>query len=214
LTVTVTGALLVARTYIAIIGDAVASRELPARERRRLQGQLRSVLAAANRRWRRALAARFAVTLGDQFEGLLAGPERLWEVVHWLRAELTEGEWLVACGRGGIRTALARTAPEVDGPCFHLARAALEEAKHKRLVLAFGGFDPVVTALGHYYSALYWSWTSRQREVATQLRAVPRGRLAERLRVTPSAVSHVASRMAWRLVRAGDAVFGDRLARS
>ena len=201
-----------AQTYIAIIGDAVASRQLPARRRERLQRQLRAVLGEANRRWRRALAARFAVTLGDQFEGLLAGPERLWDVLHWLQAELTGVEWVLACGRGRIRTPLARTAAEVDGPCFHLARAALEEGKRKRLVLAFGGFDPVVIAMGHYYSALYWSWTARQREVATQLRVMDRGRLSDRLRVTPSAVSHVASRIAWRLVAVGDAAFGGRLA--
>jgi hypothetical protein len=204
----------VAQTYIAIIGDAVASRQLPARRRQWLQRQLRAVLVEANRRWRRGVAARFAVTLGDQFEGLLTGPERLWEVLHWLRSELTGAEWVLACGRGRIRTALARTAPEVDGPCFHLARAALEEGKRQRLVLAFGGFDPVVTALGHYYSALYWSWTARQREVATQLRVVDGDRPWDRLRVTPSAISHVASRMAWRLVQVGDAAFGDRLAKS
>jgi len=203
----------VAQTYIAIIGDAVASRQLAPRRRQRLQQDLRAVLAEANRRWRRALAARFAVALGDQFEGLLAGPERLWEVLHWLRAELRGVEWVLACGRGRIRTPLAPTAPEVDGPCFHLARAALEEGKRKRLVLAFGGFDPVVTALGHYYSALYWSWTARQREVATQLRVTDRSLLSDRLRVTPSAVSHVTSRIAWRLVEVGDSAFGDRLAK-
>lgn len=201
-------------TYIAIIGDAVASRRLPLLRRRRLQRDLRAVLLEANRRWRRELAARFAVTLGDQFEGLLAGPERLWELVHWLRAELTGADWVLACGRGRISTLLARTAPEVDGPCFHLAREALEAGKRQRLVLAFGGFDPVVSALGHYYSALYWSWTARQREVATQLRVGDRGRLSARLRVTPSAVSHVAGRIGWRLVAEGDAAFRERLARA
>ena len=201
-------------TYIAILGDAVASRQLAPGRRRRLQHDLRAVLAEANRRWRRALAARFAVTLGDQFQGLLAGPARLWELLHWLRAELRGAEWVLACGRGPIRTPLAPTAPEVDGPCFHRAREALEEGKRKRLVLAFGGFDPVVTAMGHYYSALYWSWTARQREVATQLRASDRGALAIRLKVTPSAVSHVASRIGWRLVEVGDAAFRARLERS
>lgn len=200
-------------SYIAIIGDAVASRRLPTLRRQRLQRELRAVLAEANRRWRRVVAARFAVALGDQFEGLLQGPEQLWEVLQWLRAELRGVEWVLACGRGRIMTPLAATAPEVDGPCFHLARAALEEGKRKRLLVAFGGFDPMVTALGHYYSALYWSWTARQREVATQLRVTGRGRLSDQLRVTPSAVSHVTSRIAWRLVEVGDAAFGDRLAK-
>ncbi len=201
------------RTYIAIIGDAVASRRLAAPRRARLQRDLKAVLEAANRRWRRALAARFAVTLGDQFEGLLAGAEHVWELLHWLRAELRGAEWVLACGRGPVHTALARTAAEVDGPCFHLARAALEEGKRRRLVLAFGGFDPVVTAMAHYYSALYWSWTGRQREVATLLRLEERDALARRLKVTPSAVSHVAGRIGWKLVAAADAAFRQRLER-
>ena len=202
-----------ARSYIAIIGDAVASRRLAPVQRRRLQQELTAVLGAANRRWRGALAARFAVTLGDQFEGLLEGPERLWEVLHWLRAELRGVEWVLACGRGRIHTPLAATAAEMDGPCFHLAREALEKGKRRRLVLAFAGFDAQVAAMAHYYSALYWSWTARQREVATQLRVMDRSRLTGKLRVTPSAVSHLAGRIAWRLVEAGDAAFRARLER-
>lgn len=199
-------------TFVAIIGDAVASRRLAPGRRAALQRELRSALAGANRRWRGALAARFAVTLGDQFQGLLAGPGAVWDVVHWLRAELAGSEWIIACGRGAVSTPLAASAPEVDGPCFHRAREALDEAKRSGSVLAFGGFDPVVTALGQYYSALYRGWTRRQREVATQLRVLDRRRLAARLRVTPSALSHVASRIGWRLVAAGDTAFRARLA--
>jgi SatD family (SatD) len=199
-------------SYVAIIGDAVASRRLAPRRRAALQRELRAALAGANRRFRGVLAARFAVTLGDQFQGLLAGTGAVWEVVHWLRAELAGSEWIIACGRGAVSTPLAASAPEVDGPCFHRARAALDEAKRSGAVLAFGGFDPVVTALGRYYAALYRGWTARQRELATQLRLGDRRRLAARMRVTPSAVSHVASRIGWRLVEAGDAALRARLA--
>lgn len=202
------------RNYVAIIGDAVASRRLPARGRGRLQGELQRALAEVNRRWRGAVAARFTVTLGDQFQGLLDGGQAVWEIAHWLRAELRGAEWVIACGRGRISTPLAKWAPEVDGPCFHLARAGLEEGKRQRLVLVCSGFDAQVTALSYYYSALYWSWTARQREVVTQLRVMDRGRLPARLRVTPSAVSHVATRIGWRLVAAGDAAFRERLARA
>ncbi len=202
--------------YVAIIGDAVASRQLTPRRRAALQGVLREALAEANRRWRGrdVLAARFAVTQGDEFQGLLAGAGSLWEVVHGLRAALAGSEWVIACGRGAISTPLAATAPEVDGPCFHRAREALAAAKRAGAALALGGFDPAATALAAYYSALYRGWTARQREVATQLRVEQgdRRRLARRLRITPSAVSHVAGRIGWRLVEAGDAALRARLA--
>jgi hypothetical protein len=202
-----------ATQYVAVIGDAVASRALPPAARTRLQHRLTQLLPQVNRRWRSGIAARFAVSLGDQFEGLLRDPRPLWDIVHWLRAELPEVDWLVAAGRGPISTPLAATAPEVDGPCFHRARAALEAAKRRRLLLAFEGFEPVAGALAGYYSALYWSWTARQRRTATLLRLYPPLEVAKRLKVHPSAVSHLATRLGWRLVSSADDAFREILAR-
>ena len=198
--------------YVALIGDAVASRLLSAAARARLQRDLSAGLEVVNRRWRRALAARFAVALGDQFEGLLTGSEALWEISHWLRAELAQVDWLIAAGRGAIHTPLARTAPEVDGPCFHRAREALETAKRRRLLLAFGGFGSDLEGFGEYYSALYWGWTPRQRRAASLLRVEQPADVAARLKVGRSAVSHLARRMGWKLVAGGDAAFRRRLA--
>lgn len=192
------------RLYVAVIADVVGSRDLPPARRARLQAALRAELTAWNRRaaWRPYRAARFAVTAGDEVQGLLTTTTPLWAITHALRAALPEVDWIVACGRGPIATALAPTAPEVDGPCFHAARAALDAAKAERLVLAFGGFaDPRLGSLAAYYSALYWSWTRRQRRAAHAWRS-PEHAPAER--VVPSAVSHLRRRMAWPLVQTGD----------
>jgi SatD family (SatD) len=197
--------------YVALIGDAVASRRLSAAARARLQGDVRARLDDVNRRWRRVVAARFALTLGDQFQGLLADTAALWEISHWLRAELDQVDWVMAAGRGPIHTSLARTAPEVDGPCFHRARAALDAAKRSRLVLAFGGFGTGLEGYPEYYSALYWGWTPRQRRAASWLRVAPPAAVAARLKIGRSAVSHLAGRMGWKLVAAGDAAFQQRV---
>jgi hypothetical protein len=101
------------------------------------------------------------------------------------------------------------TAPEVDGPCFHDARAALEDAKQRGQLLAFRGFgatDDILAGLASYYSALHWSWTPRQRRAAKWLRASDRTRAAEELGVHRSAISHLARRMGWPLVTAGDTI--------
>lgn len=83
----------------------------------------------------------------------------LWDVIHYLRAEL-DGDWVIACGRGPLTTALGPAVIELDGPCFHRARQALEAAKSDRLVLAFGGYDNIADAFGAYwwmlYAAAYW----------------------------------------------------------
>ncbi len=203
-------------TYVALIGDAIASRELPAPRRARLQRALRAALPTFNRRWRTTLAARFALTLGDEFQCLLTGPAALWEIAHAVRSELADVDWAFACGRGPVTTPLTPgiTAPEVDGPCFHAARAAMDRAKRRHLLFAFQGFgeaDPVLNALASYYSALYWSWTPRQRATAKLLRSGGPALAARRLRVDRSAISHLGRRMAWPLVAQGDTIFANLL---
>jgi hypothetical protein len=197
--------------YVALIGDAVGSRRLSAAARSQLQATLEGSLQLVNRRWRRSIAARFAVTLGDQFQGLLTDAAHLWDISHWLRAQVAKVDWVMAAGRGPIHTPLARTAPEVDGPCFHQAREALETAKQRRLVLALGGFGGDVAGFAEYYSALYWGWTPRQRRTASVLRTATPAEAAERLGIGRTAVSHLARRMAWKLVAAGDEAFRRRL---
>lgn len=198
--------------YIALIGDVVASRALPTRARARLQRHLQAAIPDFNRRWRKALAARFAVTLGDEWQCLLTSAAPIWEIAHGIRATLVEVEWVIACGRGPVTTRLAKgvTAPEVDGPCFHEARAALNDAKRSRGLFAFRGFGPAeagLNGLARYYAALYWSWTPRQRHAARLLRRGGPAVVAAQLRVGRSAVSHLARRMAWPLVAAGDTIF-------
>jgi hypothetical protein len=199
-------------SYVAVLADVVASRTLPPARRARLQQELRAAAQEWNRRWRPVLAARIAVTLGDELQCLLTRADPLWEIAHAIRARFTPVDWVVALGRGPIATRLTPgiTAPEVDGPCFHAARVALERAKARRLVFAFEGFghrQPELDGFANYYSALYWSWTARQRTVAKLLRAARPEEVARQLQIDRSAVSHLARRMAWPLVAAGDTIF-------
>jgi hypothetical protein len=203
--------------YVALVADVVASRALAPSVRAALQAGLREVARDFNARYRRRLAARCAVTLGDELQALLLDASAVWEISHALRARLPTVDWIVACGRGALSTPLVRgaSAPELDGPCFHAARSALERAKRHRLVLAFEGFDPRLMACAGYYSALYWGWTARQRALALAQRAQPGAgvdALAQGLGVSPSAISHLRRRMAWPLVASADSLFRDWLA--
>ena len=58
------------KTYVALIADAIASRDLPPAGRARLQADARAAVKHLNQRYRRVLAARFAVTLGDELQCL------------------------------------------------------------------------------------------------------------------------------------------------
>ena len=195
------------KPYVALIADVIASRELSPSARARLQADARAAVKHLNQRYRRVLAARFAVTLGDELQCLLPTSQAVWDLAHDVRARLSSVDWVVACGRGPITTPLAPTAPEMDGPCFHEARGAIDRAKRQRQVFAFGGFAPALDPLASYYSALYWSWTPRQRRTATLLRLGDQAAAAAQLDVDRSAISHLARRMAWPLVAAGDKMF-------
>ena len=195
--------------YVAVLADVIGSRTLVPKARARLQADIQARLRDLNRRWGKGIAADFAIARGDEIEGLLndANVAKLvWEISHWLRCALAEVDWIVACARGPISTALADTALEVDGPCFHAAREALEQAKEQRQVFTFRGFPPAVDALATYYSALYWSWTPRQRHQGSRLRldGPALDNLKVRLKVHPTAVSHMKRRLAWPLVAEGD----------
>src|SRR3989442_15181147 len=111
------------KIYIALIADAIASRELPPAARARLQADARAAVKDLNQRYRRVLAARFAVTLGDELQCLLPTPQPVWDLAHDVRARLPTVDWGVACGRGLITTPPAPTAPETAGPRFPEARA-------------------------------------------------------------------------------------------
>ena len=185
-------------TYVAMLADVVGSRTLPPKDRARLQDDLKDALRTVNRRWRRTIAAGFAIARGDEIQGLLKDASAVWEIAHWFRHQFPTVTWTIACAAGPISTALAPTAPEVDGPCFHEARAALDEAKERHQVFTFRGFPTPALALADYYSALYGGWTPRQRRLAAALR------VGEPLKVDPTAVSHMKRRMAWPLVAEGD----------
>src|SRR5438034_377400 len=94
------------KTYIALIADAIASRELPPAARARLQTDARTAVKDLNQRYRRVLAARFAVTLGDELQCLLPTPQPVWDVAHHLRARLPTVDWVVAAGDKMFRTLL------------------------------------------------------------------------------------------------------------
>ena len=196
--------------YVALLADAARSRALSAPRRAALQASLRAAARTFNRRWKSVVAAGFALTRGDEIEVLLAGPGPVWSIAHHLRQAFPDVDWVFGCGSGAIATPLAPTAPEVDGPCFHAARSALDEAKGRHLVFAFQGFprDADLNGFAAYYSALYWTWTGKQRRLALDLRspdkAAPPAREPRRV---PSARSHMRRRMAWPLVAAGDRIF-------
>jgi DNA-binding CsgD family transcriptional regulator len=201
--------------YLAIIGDVVRSRQ--AADRASLQARLMAALERLNADRRAAVAAHFVLTVGDEFQGLLASPERLVEILATLRSAAHPEELRFGLGIGGLSTPLRADAIGMDGPCFHRARAAIElaEARGTTIEVDRGSPAPAFGLYAILYAALRSGWTERQRQVLDLALAGNAGRaIAARLEITPSAVSQHLAAANHDAVAAATALWLDQIAAS
>ncbi|MGH7636094.1 MAG: SatD family protein [Gemmatimonadaceae bacterium] len=162
---------------IAVIGDVVQSRAIPARQRARVQAALEGMMAHVNKRYSKAVRSNFLLTLGDEFQGLLADPGAVPDIVQDVREKLPELRLRMAVSRGVLTTPVKKTALGMDGPAWHAARDVLEKSRSRRDTAGVGvwftGFrdddvvlDALAGLLGHHWDRLQ----TTQREVVIALR--------------------------------------------
>jgi DNA-binding transcriptional ArsR family regulator len=202
--------------YLALIGDIRGSRSLP--DRQAVQDRLQRTLAGLDRRFDEVIAARFAVTTGDEFQVLLRDPAAGIAVLVACDEALAGIALRFGLGWGPLATRLQPRAVGMDGPCFHAARLAIEWAKEQERWAAVRGLaeadaatlDGVLGLIG----AVRAEWTDRQAELVALRREVATQReLAARLGLDPSTVSrHLKSAHHDEMVAAERAA-GDLLAR-
>lgn len=198
-----------AADVVAVIGDLTASRELGADRRRRVQGRLEELVADLNREFEASLLARLTITLGDEFQGVLSDPGVLPDLTWRLAVGLPEMRIWTGVGRGAIETELREEAMGMDGPAFHRAREAVEEAKasrrHGGVFVGFGDDDPVLGGLARLVDRLRTDLTDAQVEaVELARRGTTQREIAERLGVTPQAVSQRLAAAGWEALREGE----------
>ncbi len=178
------------RVYLAIIGDVIRSRQVA--NRASLQARLVDGLERVNVDHQAHLAARFVLTVGDEFQGLLDSSERLVPILATLRTAAHPHELRFGLGIGQLATPLRADAIGMDGPCFHRARAAVERAESlvTPVEVDTGAPSPMFDVYAILYAALRAGWTERQRQVFDLALAGLSGReIASLLEISPSAVS-------------------------
>jgi hypothetical protein len=181
--------------YCAVIGDINDSRRL--QQRARIQKKFQEAIAAVNREFRNGIAARFVITLGDEFQGLVFAPEDGYRLIGRFRELMGDVPFAFGLGDGTLSTAMdGRLTNGMDGECFHRARAALRLAKLKRRGLVFDADHAAIPALNALVGLMEKQrsrMTPRQREIARLLiRSGSQKTVARKLGISPQAVSKAA----------------------
>jgi hypothetical protein len=126
--------------YLAVIGDLISSRQIS--ERDEVQQSLRAFLEDCNTRYRAVLHSPFRITLGDEFQGLAGPGFPLEHFVFRLHAALRPRvSARLGLGLGALSTQGGPVVSDLDGPCFHSARDAVNRARE--------GQRPAGRAIGH-----------------------------------------------------------------
>lgn len=107
--------------HYAIIGDIKESKTLSNRDD--VQEKLKRVLDDINRMYSIDIAAKFLITLGDEFQGLLLNSNSIIQIVKYIQRELHPVKIRIGIGIGEISTKINKEAAiGADGPAFYAAR--------------------------------------------------------------------------------------------
>ncbi|MBD3349185.1 MAG: hypothetical protein GF400_08345 [Candidatus Eisenbacteria bacterium] len=190
-------------SYLAVIGDIRASREVD--DRAGVQAAMEKGLLALNSSLGDALGAGFVVTLGDEFQGLLADPGALMAVFTHMERSVPGVAFRYGVGWGPVSTEFREEALGMDGPCFHSARDALKlskDADRWATARGFGGAeDDILTGMLWLLGSVREGWSEKQAATVVLAREASTQReVASELGVAPSTVSEALSAALYRPV--------------
>jgi len=204
-----------AQRYIAMIADLVGSRSVPHSQRSELQKKFGELLADFNLKYRKTIAAKFIITLGDEFQGLLHSAAVIPDLTWRLEEDLPGYKFRVGIGLGKLDTPVQKYAINIDGPALHLARAAIESAKNNKYLggvfRGFGDLDDILNGLARLLWFHRSQWTPAQRKIVSLLRqGMSQTQVANKLRIRKQVVSrqvhasgysqYIAAEGAWRII--------------
>jgi hypothetical protein len=197
------------KRYIAVIADMAQSRQLEGTRRQSVQRRFGGLLDHLNTKFKASLAAKFVVTLGDEFQALLTSaeviPDLLWESETLFR----DRQLRFGFGFGEIYTDVPEYAINVDGPALHHAREAILLAKKKALLGGvFKGFERHDEVLNGFARLLQFHRSTLSPQQAAVLQQLYSGKsrlsIAKSLGVTRQAVSRYLTFAGWKAYEEGD----------
>jgi len=164
-------------SYIAIIGDMKNSKIM--NDRNSIQNRLKNILNGINEKYSKDISAKFMITLGDEFQGLLHDGGHVMHIIEEIQREMHPVEIRFGIGVGPITTEINfEMAIGADGPGYYKARQAIEflkENEQKNMTHAsdirieVDGDNEAASAMMNTVLSLLTvvktNWTDRQREI-------------------------------------------------
>lgn len=160
-----------------VIGDIKGSKGL--RDWQNVITKLTEILAGINTKFSDVIVVHFTLTVGDEFQGVSASPEKAFEILNFIRSKLQqELELSIYCavGIGDIERPLGREIGKMRGSAFYRARDALELCKRKKRSIlikssdALSRTDLIINLFLRFIEAIESSLTKRQREIVNYYR--------------------------------------------
>lgn len=165
--------------YAAVVGDIISSKKIP--NRQEVQKELQSVLDEINSKYKEAIASKFTIVRGDDFQGLIKEdfvhlvPEIIDRISFQFNYPLRFGAAL-----GTIGTDLnPNQCIGMFGEAFFFAELAIDAAKQKKkndyglnvvqYDLAYTPYHAPVNALNASSAFIASMWTTGQREILEAL---------------------------------------------
>lgn len=165
------------KNYVAVIGDLKNSKSIE--DRRIVQEKLNKVLEEINSDYNEFLSAKFIITLGDEFQGLLSDGSSVMKILSRIERQMYPVMLRFGIGVGGITTAInPAMSIGADGPGFYCARTAivsLKENENKKQI--FSGdirvefeedkkeIKDLINVVFNLMASLKSGWSDRQREI-------------------------------------------------
>ncbi|MFQ5707516.1 MAG: SatD family protein [bacterium] len=178
--------------FCVITADIRKSRDFP--DRQVLQKQIIEAIARANDQFREHIVAEFAITLGDEWQGVLRDIVPSYQVVTFFQETLHPVSISFGVGEGAIETEIASRSVEMDGEVFHRSREALTHAKNHTQDVVFvtknAASDLLLNSTLHLLQILKESWTDRQyQKVMLYKKLHTETRVANQLKVTQADIN-------------------------
>jgi len=175
-----------------------------------LQRSIEAVLANLNERYESEIIAKFVVTAGDEFQGLLCNATILPDIVWDLEDGLRQVDVRIGIGCGVLDTGLREYAVGMDGPVWHHARDAVSLARRRPggVFVGFGADgDSLLNGFARLLRLLRQRLAPVQRRTLSILRREPTlagTDLAARYRISRQAANKTMRSAGWNAFHEGE----------